>query len=313
LAWIDLEQSMAHERIEQFLSYLAGERRYSPHTVRNYRLALSRLETFLRTGAGFNGDWDAVNGRDLRSWLVEIQRQKVGRRTLHLQVSACRSFYLYGRRQGWFEHNPFAGITVPKFHQPLPVFLTEAQMTELLQAPVTAGKEGATSKEEACRDLLVFELLYGAGFRISELVSLRCGDVDCVSGVAKIAGKGGKQRLCPIGSTALAVWKLYAQMRGQPEQASRETCFVSNLNGEPLSARWVQLRMKYYLQRCGLPLDLTPHKIRHSFATHLLNAGADLRMVQELLGHSSLSTTQVYTHVGLARLKEAHRSAHPRG
>jgi integrase/recombinase XerC len=193
----------------------------------------------------------------------------------------------------------------------LPKFLTEKQVTRFLEGPSRRLEAGENTPFEASRDQLIFELLYGAGLRISELVGLRYEHVDLSTGVLRIKGKGGKERLAPMGEMATRALRLH---REEFIENPEPTDPVVAVNGKkPLSAGWVQRRMKVYLALADLPLDLTPHKLRHSFATHLLNAGADLRVVQELLGHGQLSTTQVYTHVGLDRLKDAHRAAHPRG
>jgi integrase/recombinase XerC len=156
----------------------------------------------------------------------------------------------------------------------------------------------------------MLEVLYGAGLRVSELAGLTWGQLDLENGVARVRGKGNKERLCPLGATATTA------LRSHRANFAPSTAFtapvITQLNGQTVSPRWVQLRLKTFLKLAGLPLDLSPHKLRHSFATHLLNSGADLRAVQEMLGHARLSTTQIYTHVGIARLQEAHRNAHPR-
>lgn len=301
------------DRVGEYLSDLAQLRRLSANTVRNYRTALQRLRHYVQPEqeeAAF--DWSALDERLLRSWLVDLQRSGLGKRTLHLYMSAVRGFYLFGRKQSWWQINPAARLTLPAFHKPLPVFLTEAQMKTFLQAPAQAWREGRITRPEALRDQLIFEVLYGAGLRISELVGLPYHAVESGQGVARVIGKGGKVRLCPVGNTAMRVAQAYHDLQAQEFGLHAKRWWVSQPAGAALTCRWVQQRMKYYLRACDLPADLTPHKIRHSFATHLLNGGADLRIVQELLGHSSLSTTQIYTHVGLARLQEAYRKAHPR-
>ncbi len=248
--------------------------------------------------------------RTVRSYIIDAQRSGISRRTLHLRVSAFRSFFRFLRRHGEVDRNPVAGLNVPRYTAPLPRFLTEKEMTRFLEAPSKRFQAGHLDSFTARRDSLIFELLYGAGLRISEAVSANWGDFNKADGCLKVMGKGKKERICPVGRHAgvlLATFKNEEAVvtdRGDP--------VLHQMNGRRLTAFWVQKRMKTYLREAGLPEDLTPHKIRHSFATHLLNAGADMRVVQELLGHSSLSTTQIYTHVGLRHLKEAHRKAHPR-
>ncbi|MCD8483100.1 MAG: tyrosine-type recombinase/integrase [Verrucomicrobia bacterium] len=300
------------DRAVAYLNDLAHARRLSPNTVRNYRTALSRLKAYVSGGQGGSMDWHAIDERTLRSWLVDLQREGVGKRTLHLYVSAVRGFYLFGRRQDWWQVNPTVRLTLPAFHKPLPTFLTEAQMEHFLAAPARLWREGSLERSHALRDQLIFEVLYGAGLRISELIGLRFADVEQSAGVARVKGKGGKVRLCPLGATAMRVAACYHRLQRDEFRCDPILFWISQPAGTPLTSRWVQQRMKFYLRSCELPIDLTPHKIRHSFATHLLNEGADLRLVQELLGHSSLSTTQIYTHVGLNRLQEAYRKAHPR-
>ncbi len=295
--------------ITEFLDYLARERRYSAYTIRNYRQALDAWADTLRGGrAGAPVDFADADDRSVRSHLIELQRSGRGKRTVHLHASALRRFYRFLLQRGRAARNPFAGVALPRLSRPLPVFLTEEQARRFLEGPARLHKSGEIDRSEALRDQLVFELLYGGGLRISELVGLTWGRVDTRSGVARVLGKGRKERLVPLGRAARALLRECAAGR-RPESAER---VLPAAGGRPVTAGWIQRRMKRYLALAGLPANLTPHKLRHSFATHLLNAGADLRAVQELLGHASLSTTQVYTHVGVRRLKEAHQKAHPR-
>ncbi len=183
-------------------------------------------------------------------------------------------------------------------------------MWALLEAPAKLYQAGEMDDFTALRDSVILELLYGGGLRVSELCALSLGQIDMDQGVARVLGKGGKERLCPLGQVALKCLKRFLELSGADTSASAPAVFT--LQGKRLQPTQVQQMLKTHLCAAGLPLDMTPHKLRHSFATHLLDHGADLRSVQELLGHASLSTTQVYTHVSVARLKEAHRQAHPR-
>lgn len=296
------------QKIQRFIDYLALERRLSDYTVRNYRTALLNFFSWNRDVSNWSGDIAKISGREIRDYLIESQR-RISRRTLHNYVSGLRAFYNYWLKQGGVKINPFEGITLPKLNKPLPKFLTENQIMQLISAPMRLLNNESLSPFQAWRDRLILEILYGGGLRVSELVSLNYGMVDLSSGVTRILGKGNKERLCPLGSVATACLKKF-----RAEFASQIGCddpVVVNDRLKRISVRSVQLMIKKYLALADLPLDISPHKIRHSYATHLLNNGADLRLVQELLGHVSLSTTQIYTHVDLARLKEAHRSAHP--
>ena len=248
-----------------------------------------------------------------------IERQRpldnlpaLDRRTLHNHASGLRALFRYWRREGRLDRNPFAGVPLPKLEKRLPQFLTEDQMKLLLHGPQRLIENGALDPFLAWRDRLAMELLYGAGLRVSELVALNLGDIDPDSGVARVLGKGRKERLCPIGRVALAVLQKF-RTEFRPDATDRSSVLPRTKHkAQRMTVRTVQLMLKRYLALAGLPLDLTPHKLRHSYATHLLNAGADLRLVQELLGHASLGTTQVYTHVSVARLKEIYAKAHPR-
>ncbi|MGB0743707.1 MAG: tyrosine recombinase XerC [Opitutales bacterium] len=303
--------------LEAYIVHLRLERRVSDYTVRNYTAAVKNFVSWLEASGGQGSgsddkchvDFAAVRPVMVRSFLVE-QGRRIGRRTLHNHVSGLRAFYRYLRVQGAVDSNPFTGVTLPKLDKPLPKFLTEAQVTQLLNAPVTLWKEGKIGEFEAFRDSLILELLYGGGLRVSELCQLRHGNIDAAQGVARVLGKGRKERLCPLGPVATQCLRMF--VRRFDLCAELEDFVVCQINGKPMQPREIQKLLKTHLHAAELPLDMTPHKLRHSFATHMLNHGADLRAVQELLGHANLSTTQLYTHVSVARLKEAHKQAHPR-
>ncbi|MFU8849022.1 MAG: tyrosine recombinase XerC [Opitutales bacterium] len=295
--------------LESFIAYLRLERRVSDYTVRNYSAAVAHFAGWLEDSGKWQDDFAAVRPIIVRSFLVE-QGRHIGRRTLHNHVSGLRAFYRYLREQGAVEANPFTGVTLPKLEKPLPKFLSEAQMTQLLNAPILLWKDGRIGEFEAFRDSLILELLYGGGLRVSELCGLKHGQVDTGSGVARVFGKGRKERLCPLGPVATQCLNTFVQRFGL--SAEMDTFVICRRDGKPMQPREIQKLLKTHLVAAGLPLDMTPHKLRHSFATHMLDHGADLRAVQELLGHANLSTTQVYTHVSVARLKEAHKQAHPR-
>jgi integrase/recombinase XerC len=292
-----------------FEDFLAKERRYSLYTVRNYRQAFDDFYRWL-VGSGLWGKGiGALGPREMRDFVIEGQR-RFDRRTLHNHASGLRTFFKYWMRHGRLRVNPLLGVPLPKLEKRLPQFLTEEQMKLLLSGPERLLANEGISPHEAWHDRLAMELLYGGGLRVSELVGLNFGAIDFESGVARVVGKGNKERLCPLGRVAIAVVKKVRNEFAVDKGASGPV--LADPKGRRTSVREVQLRLKRYLALAGLPLDLTPHKLRHSYATHLLNAGADLRLVQELLGHSQLATTQVYTHVSVARLKEIYAKAHPR-
>lgn len=295
--------------LEAFIAHLRLERRVSDYTVRNYTAAVANFAEWLEEAGKWQDDFGAVRPIVVRSFLVE-QGRRIARRTLHNHVSGLRAFYRYLREQGAVEANPFTGVTLPKLEKPLPKFLSEAQMTQLLNAPIMLWKDGQLGEFEAFRDSLILELLYGGGLRVSELCGLTHGDVDPAQGVARVMGKGRKQRLCPLGPVATKCLKTF--VKRFELCANLKDFVICHRNGKPMQPREVQKLLKKHLAAAELPLDMSPHKLRHSFATHMLDNGADLRAVQELLGHANLSTTQVYTHVSVARLKKAHKQAHPR-
>ncbi len=294
---------------EPFAAYLALERRCSAYTVRNYRQAFVDFYIWLAAAGRWEGGLDALGPRDARDFAIEAQR-RYDRRTLHNRVSGLRTFCKFWRRKGRIHGNPLAGLALPKLERRLPKFLTEEQMKLLLTGPQRLLENRTLDAFTAWRDRLALELLYGGGLRVSELTGLTYGAIDRASGVARVKGKGGKERLCPLGRVATAV---LAKFSGEfaPGTGPGDPVLATPA-GRPLGPRSVQLMLKRYLALAGLPHDLTPHKLRHAYATHLLNAGADLRLVQELLGHAQLSTTQVYTHVSVARLKDVYDRAHPR-
>ena len=295
--------------VEPFERHLLSERRLSPYTARNYVKALEVFFEYLDEETRWHGNMAKIDSRTARDFVIEQQR-RVSRRTLHNYVSGLRTFFKYWIRLGKLESSPLVGLTLPKLGKKLPAFMTENQIRLLLEGPMRLLENEALSPFEAWRDRLALELLYGAGFRVSELCGLTYGQVSFDEGVARIVGKGNKARLCPLGRVAMAVLEKWRR-EFAPSTAYGAPVVVSNKKAA-WSPRSVQLMLKRYLALADLPMDLTPHKIRHSYATHLLDNGADLRLVQELLGHSKLSTTQVYTHVNIGRLKAAFEQAHPR-
>jgi integrase/recombinase XerC len=304
-----LPADIASAWLQPFLDHLLKERRYSAYTARNYGQAFADFFEWLRRNQRGEGGFDLLTSRDVRDFVIEGQR-RFDRRTLHNHVSGLRAFYRYWMQRGRLERNPFAGAPLPKLQKSLPKFLTESQMAALLEGPLRLLQNKSIEARDAWRDRLVLELLYGGGLRVSELVALNYGAIDFSAGSARVLGKGRKERICPLGATAMAVLRKF---RDDFVPGARPTDpVVVGSPGTRLNPRAVQLIVKKYLALADLPMDLSPHKLRHSYATHLLNSGADLRSVQELLGHANLTTTQIYTHTSVARLKEIYTKAHPR-
>lgn len=301
--------AVAAEWLQPFSDYLAKERRYSAYTVRNYRQAFADFYTWLRQTKRGERGLGSLTPRDTRDFIIEAQR-RFKRRTLHNHVSGLRTFFRFWMQRGKVRHNPFAGVPLPKLEKTLPKFLTETQMALLLAGPQKLLANDSLDAFRAWRDRLVLELLYGGGLRVSELVALDYGAVDLGSGSARVLGKGRKERICPFGAVAMAVLKKFRDEFAR-RTAPADPIIVSDRH-KRMTVRAVQLLVKKYLAHADLPMDLSPHKMRHSYATHLLNSGADLRAVQELLGHANLTTTQIYTHTSVARLKEIYAKAHPR-
>jgi len=292
--------------VTDFLARQREGRRLSPRTCATYGRSLKGFALWKCSDGGWDGDWSRLTARDLRDFVIERQSTH-GRRTVHNQVSAVRAFLADLRERGGIDATPAAGLVLPKLPKALPKFLTETQAEQLLET--TPGAATPAKALEAARDQAILEVLYGAGLRVSELCGLRGRDIDLASGVVRVLGKGSKERDVPAGDAAMSALRAYWALRGRP---SRQAPVFLAARGGPLHARAVQLMLKRRLALAGLPADMTPHKLRHSCATHLLSGGADLRLVQEQLGHASLSTTQIYTHLSVQRLRDVRRKAHPR-
>lgn len=305
--------------VSKFFTHLATDRGASVYTQRNYQQAISGFFLWQKNERKQPPVWDKLQRDDFRIYLRFLGRQKLGRAAIALRFSALRTFYKYLIRHGAVEVSPIKNISLPKMPQRLPHFLTVKQMVDLLKAPLEVliapkrQSAGRPVSVAACyRDVAILETIYSCGLRISEMVGLRVEDVDCAEQIIRVRGKGKKERLLPISKTALRAIECYwTHLAEQPTGTSR--VFLSETTKRsPMSGTMLQRRLKGYLVKAGLDPAITPHKLRHSYATHLLDAGADLRSVQELLGHAHLVTTQVYTHVSTERLKKAYEQAHPR-
>lgn len=297
--------------VSVFCSYLKNERRLSSYTIRNYEEALRDFSLWAKDACGFGGDFSSLSRRVLRDFIIERQRgnASLSRRTIHNHVSALRTFFRWLRLRKKLKNSPLTGVALPKLPKSLPKFLTEKQVAELLAMPRQAFEDGLVSEAQCVRDSAALETLYGGGLRISELCGITLGAVDFSSGTVRVLGKGRKMRVVPVGEVAIDALRRLKDFLGE---SARDAVLFRGSSGKPLTPKTLQLRLKKYLALAGLPMDITPHKLRHSCATHMLENDADLRLVQEQLGHANLSTTQIYTHITLARLKAAYKKAHPR-
>ncbi len=344
--------SQEHPLVSEFLNYLRYERHFSPHTGKCYAADLHQFSQFLiggpeaamnaaspasrasaagRPGPGAPGSAPlggtavalatltdtqtdllrkkllAADANQIRAFLSFLSEREYSKATAARKLATLRSFYKFCLRRGHIETNPVATIRTPKQEKRLPKFLDLQQIQKLLRTPDESTLLGA-------RDRAMLETLYSTGVRVSELVALNVGDLSTEAGQLRIRGKGRKERITPIGPTAMAAIKRYLDMRQQDPRsaASDQQAMFVNKHGQRLSTRSVRRKLDKYLAAAGLDPTISPHTLRHTFATHMLNNGADLRSVQELLGHQSLSTTQVYTHLTTKQLKKDYDDSHPR-
>ena len=323
--------------INEFLDYLKFERRFSEHTAKCYGADLMQFSDFLG-GIHDNGNpgnesismdhhehehgvatavaaqvdvnkiVQSVDTESVRAYMAHLNEKEYSKATIARKLATLRSFYKFLVKRNYITSNPVTSVRTPKQEKKLPRFLEYEEVKRLLETPQTNTWLGA-------RDRAIMETLYSTGVRVSELVALNMEDIDFLGEVIHIRGKGKKERIAPIGTSALQTIQHYMEYRNKRAQNNSnfdpKVLFV-NKHGKRLSTRSVRRKMDKYLKMAGLDPAISPHTLRHSFATHMLNNGADLRSVQELLGHQSLSTTQVYTHLTTARLKEVYDNAHPR-
>ena len=296
--------------IQAFLQYLSEDKRFSEKTSRNYRQVLEEFRAFRPQVS-----WWTLRLADFKAYLYHLARGKLHPSSQRLRLAALRSFYRYALKCGRVTENPLLGLNLPKLPKRLPVFLSPEQIDKLLQAPYLRWQEAKKQKVSGApwqewqmlRDQAMLECLYGGGLRIAEMCNLRKSDYTEQQGLVRVFGKGRKERLAPIGQTAVESIRKY--LEACPVES--EFLFISP-EGTPIRPRSVQLALKKYLVLAGIDHLISPHKLRHSFATHLLDAGADLRGVQELLGHAHVTTTQIYTSVSTERMKKVYDAAHPR-
>ena len=293
----------------RFGSYLLAERGVSRNTWEGYSSDIAQFATFVwGEGARAPFAWASAEDSAARAFIARFGADGACATTLRRKLAALRTFYRFLQREGLAVDNPFSFLRGPRKAKSLPKVLSVADVERLLAQPGKDFSEGLVGEGAYLRDAAVFETLYSTGCRVGELTAMRWRDVDFGRGTAVVTGKGSKDRLVVLGSRARDA---LSRLRGFTQGGDSDFVFLSE-RGAQATPRFVERRMKRYLAEAGLSLELTPHKLRHSFATHLLDAGADLRSVQEMLGHSSLSTTQVYTHVSVERLKDAYFSSHPR-
>ena len=291
--------------IESFISYLKDERNFSSYTIKNYRIDLKQLLLYLNERGSLYLMPQRIDHEVARRFLFWLEKKNYDRRSLARKIAACRSFFKYLYREGETKVNPFKLLSTPKLQKKLPNFLYLDEITRV----INAAKGDAPI---VLRDRAILELLYATGIRVSEMIRLRADDLDLTEGEMRVFGKGRKERIVIMGSHAIRALREYRDI-GRPKLNKRgmKQLFISR-EGTPLTDRSVQRVVGRYARMAGITKRITPHTLRHTFATHLLEGGADLRSVQELLGHKSLSTTQIYTHITKERLKSIYDNFHPR-
>jgi integrase/recombinase XerC len=300
--------------IQQFIHYLSVEKNASPHTCRCYRRDLEAFEDFLKNSGihltpGGDVKIEKVDRIAIRKYLSFLHR-KNKKSSIARKISTLRSFFKYLVREQLIPSNPAKTVSTPKVEKTLPTTLTVDEAFRLMESPQSiSGKSSNGSKERGLRDRAILELLYSSGLRVSELVGLNSNQLDLDLGIVRVMGKGRKERIVPVGVKAIDALKAYLEERGMLK--GDEPIFI-NSSGGRLTARSVGRLIKKYTRHSNIFRKVSPHSLRHTFATHLLDAGADIREIQEMLGHSSLSTTQRYTHVSMGKLMEVYDKAHPR-
>ena len=302
-------------QVRGFRSYLTGERNVSDHTLAGY---LGDIEQFVAVRWGEDAappyDWASVTESQARAFLVSFTGAKALPATTRRKLAALRTFFRYLQKNGLVADNPFVYIRGPKMARTVPRILSVDEVTRFLARPAKDFAEGTLAEYPFRRDTAIFEFLYSTGCRIGEATPIRWGEINWRTGSIIVSGKGRKERLAILGAKAIAALNVLRECVAahDPDLAEDGQRVFLTDRYRPITSCVVERRMKRYLAEEDLPTDITPHKLRHSFATHLLDAGADLRSVQEMLGHASLSTTQIYTHVSIERLKDEYFQFHPR-
>ena len=304
----------ADDAVAGFLTFLEKERDVSPNTVRAYRRDLEGLQAFLQGHLGVEAvAWEQVDRLAMRAWLAHLARRGLSKRSSARMLSAARSFFRFLHRADVVEANPARAVGSPKLERHLPGHLDRGQVETMLTAAATRAQEGRFTD---VRDLAILELFYTAGLRHAELRGIDRLDLDLLGGVVKVRGKGRKERIVPVGAPAQRALREYERARdallSRVGTAGDRTAWFLSSRGKRISARALHDAVVARLSEVDEGAGLSAHALRHTFATHLLDGGADLRAVQELLGHASITTTQIYTHTSVERLQQVHRQAHPR-
>lgn len=291
------------DKLSKFLDFLKYERNASPHTISGYRRDLLQFKNYLKNK---KLNWEQADNIVIRGFLAVLYEKKVKKSTSGRKLAAIRSFYQFCIKRKWMAANPAKIVATPKQEKTVPSFLTEEEMSEFLDFP-------RSGKVLDLRDKAMLELLYASGIRVSELIGLNLEDLNFDERLIRVKGKGKKERMIPFGKTAEESLQIYISRRMMINKGKiDEEALFLNYRGQRLSSRSVERTVNFYIQRSAVRRKISPHSIRHSFASHLLSRGADLRVIQELLGHESLATTQKYTHVDLRHLLEVYKKSHPR-
>ncbi|MFO7890839.1 MAG: tyrosine recombinase XerC [bacterium] len=292
--------------INDFLQYLSSQRQYSHHTIEAYRRdILQFFELLYFNGSSKNKNINDIARHDIRNFISSLIRYGMSKKSAQRKIAALKSFFAFLYKQNRIHKNPVSGIALPKQEKVLPKFLQEHEVSEIFKKIDTGSPSGI-------RDRAIIELFYSTGIRLSELSGLNIQDIDLHAGTIRVQGKGSKQRIVPIGKCACRAMREYLTQKQNFFTVKDKEALFLNRYGKRISNRGIQLRVSKWLSLVSEKKGLSPHILRHSFATHLLDRGADLQAVRELLGHSSLSTTQVYTHLSTTRLKKIYNQAHPR-
>jgi tyrosine recombinase XerC len=291
--------------IEKFLSYCSNERAYSERTVTTYSIALSQFAEYLDSECDHKNEITEINKEDIGLFAGYLHDKGLKRKSIKLKISAVKSFFKYCYKQKILDNNPAALVVTPKTDKRLPSFLQQSEIEKLIEM-------FDKNDPEQSRDMALIEMLYGSGLRISEALNLNIPDINFSQAVVKVTGKGNKERIVPIGSKSLEALRNYLSLRNDIAKSAMNDALFINKHGKRMNAVQAYRLIKKYISLVSESTKKSPHVLRHSFATHLLDEGADLQSVSEMLGHSSLSTTQVYTHVSIERLKDSYKKAHPK-
>jgi integrase/recombinase XerC len=294
------------QEIQSYLDYLKFEKRYSAHTLISYQTDLLDFFSFLQDTYGGNISIPEITGTYIRTWLAGLKEKQLASKSINRKISSIRSFFKFHLKRGTITILPTSNVSAPKVGKRLPVFVKEGETEELLRS-----LDGATEDWKSLNGKMLINLFYATGMRLSELIGLKDRQVDMSRGQVKVLGKGNKERIIPISAEVMAMIQTYRQLKAKEFGEVPEQLLVTE-KGKALYAKYAYLLVRSYLGQASTLDKKSPHVLRHTFATHLMNNGADLNAVKELLGHASLASTQIYTHNTIEKLKEVHRKAHPK-